>query len=168
MKKTIWTVSGIALILTAMAVASRGDWHLKRNKRNKLPVGKLSLSEGNVYVDEANRKWVLQPHAKNMFHQPGNTPVPIPPDPYPNVTPAPTYDPDHPNLKFLSPDGRGGSYEAILQPDGSYLLTGKKQGTYNYADPNGFTGYAKHLLMDVLPHLFSSDYDESVNPKPES
>ena len=73
--------------------------------------------------------------------------------------------PNYPNLKFLSPDGDGGSYEAILQPDGTCLITGKKQGTYNYSDPTGFMGYFKHIFMDVIPHFFTSDYDDSLNKK---
>jgi len=165
MKKLKYTVSGIVLFLVVMGLASRGDWHLKRNKHNRLPKGKLKLVEGDRYLDESGTAWILQPNSKNLFHQPANTPVPAPPLPYPNISPSIHYDPDYPNLKFLSPDGHGGSYEVIIQPDGSFLLTGKKQGTYNYSDPSGFWGYTKHIFLDVLPHLFSSDYDESLNKK---
>ena len=148
-----------------MGLLSHGDWHLKRNKRNKLPRGKLTQIEGSAYLDEAKMKWILQPNSKNIFHQPDITPEPAPPIPipYPNVGPRLTYDPDYPNLKLLSSDGEGGSYEAILQSDGNYLITGKKQGTYNYSDPSGFMGYLMHGLLDVIPHFFTSDYDDSLN-----
>ncbi len=148
-----------------MGLLSQGDWYLKRNMQNILPKGKLTQLEGSFYLDEEGVKWILQPHRKNIFHQPDVTPVPAPPIPipYPNVLPPLSYDPDFPNLKFLSPDGHGGSFEGILQPDGSFLIDGKKQGTYNYSDPTGFMGYVKHAFMDVIPHFFSSDYDDSLN-----
>ena len=167
MKKLIYTGSGIFLFLVIMGVASRGDWHLKRNKRNKLPKGKLKLIDSDKYQDESGRVWILQPDSKNLFHQPAHTPVPAPDHSvlYPNIIPPPKYNPDYPNLKFLSPDGHGGSYEAIIQPDGSFLLTGKKQGTYNYSDPSGLWGYTKHIFLDVLPHLFSADYKEGLNKR---
>lgn len=124
--------------------------------------------EGNFYKDEAGLIWELQPNSKNIFHQPDQTPVPAPPIPvpYPNILPALNYNPDYPNLKFLSLDGKGGSFEGILQPDGTYLIKGKKQGTFNYANPLGFWGYFKHAVLDVIPHLFNSNYDESLNKVP--
>lgn len=169
MKKIGFAVLLIITIVIGLMVVSCGEWHLKRNKRNKLPKGTLTLQNGAIYMDEAGLSWELQPHSKNIFHQPENTPVPAPPIsvPYPNVDPALNYDADYPNLKFLSLDGKGGSYECILQPDGSYLITGKKQGTYNYSNPSGLWGYIKHGLLDVLPHFFNSNYDDSLNELPE-
>ena len=163
MKRLI--VAGILIVIVvAYWIASYGDWHLKRNRKNILPNGKLALVEGSFYSDQSGISWELQPDEKNLFHQPANTPVPVGvPIPYPNVDPPPNYKPDYPNLKFLSIDGRGGSLEGILQPDGSYLVKGKKQGTYNYANPEGIWGYTLHILLDVIPHLFNSDYDDSLN-----
>ncbi|RLD45373.1 MAG: hypothetical protein DRI89_01295 [Bacteroidetes bacterium] len=166
MKKIGFSVLGIFMLFLIMGLISQGDWHLKRNKQNKLPTGKLTQVEGKIYLDEHALKWILQPNSRNVFHQPDKTPVSGPSIPYPNVSPPLNYDPDYPNLKFLSPDEQGGSYEAILKPDGLFLITGKKQGTYNYSDPSDFIGYMKHVLMDVIPHFFSSDYDDSLN-KPE-
>jgi hypothetical protein len=163
MRILIISVFVILVLLIVLALVSRGDWHLKRNSLNKLPVGKLSLKEGSFYSDESGLLWELQPHHKNIFHQPENTPVPPIPVPYPNVSPPLVFDPYHPNLKFLSSDESGGSYEAILQQKGTYLVTGKKQGTYNYSNPSGFWGYIKHGLLDVLPHFFNSNYDDSLN-----
>lgn len=163
MRILIISIFVILILLIVLALISRGDWHLKRNSLNKLPVGKLMLKEGSVYSDASGLLWELQPHSKNIFHQPEITPVPPIAVPYPNVTPQLDFDPDHPNLKFLCSDGGDGSFEAILQQDGNYLVSGKKQGTYNYANPSGFWGYIKHGLLDVLPHFFNSDYDDSLN-----
>jgi hypothetical protein len=165
MKKTTYLFSGVFLLLIFMGILSQGDWHLKRNKHNRLPNGKLTQVEGQKYLDEAGLTWILQPDSKNIFHQPDKLPQPAPPIPvpYPNVSPSLKYNPDYPNLKFLSPDGKGGSYEAIMQSDGSFLISGKKQGTYNYSDPTGFMGYLKHIFMDVIPHFYTSDYDDSLN-----
>ena len=165
MKKIGFGVLGIFVLLLILGLVSRGDWHLKRNKQNKLPAGKLTQVEGKLYLDEIAIEWILQPNSRNIFHQPDKTPVLVPPIPipYPNISPPLKYDPDYPNLKFLSPNENGGSYEAILQPDGTYLVSGKKQGTYNYSDPSDFIGYLNHVLLDVIPHFFSSDYDDSLN-----
>lgn len=138
MRILLISVFAIFILLVVLALVCRGDWHLKRNSLNKLPVGKLMLTEGSIYGDESGVHWELQPHSKNIFHQPEITPVLPIEKPYPNIIPPLVFDPYHPNLKFLSNDGGGGSFEAILQQDGTYLLTGKKQGTYNYSNPSGF------------------------------
>ena len=163
MKNTTTIIFSLFVLLTVMALLSEGDWHLKRNRNNILPTGELIKTDGNNYTDEAKLNWILQPSSMNIFHQPDNIPVPKPAVPYPNVSPQLKYEQNYPNLKFLSPDGEGGSYEAILQVDGTYLITGKKQGTYNYSDPKGFFGFSKHIIMDVIPHFFSFDYDDSLN-----
>jgi hypothetical protein len=126
---------------------------VKRNRNNKLPIGKLTKTNGTNYIDEAKLNWVLQSNSMNIFHQPNNIPVPKPAVAYPNVSPQLKYKPNYPNLKFLSTDGNGGSYEAILQPNGTYLITGKKQGTYNYSNPTGFFGFAKHIPDEWLQNL---------------
>jgi hypothetical protein len=165
MKKTVSVLIGLFLLFIFIGVLSHGDWHLKRNKHNRLPKGKLTQTDGQKYFDEAGLTWILQANSKNIFHQPDKLPQPAPRIPllYPNVSPSLDYDPNYPNLKFLSPDGKGASFEAILQPDGTFLINGKKQGTYNYSDPTGFMGYLEHVLLDVIPHFFSSDYDDSLN-----
>lgn len=169
MKKIGIGILALFVIFLGLLLLSSQDWHLKRNKLNKLPKGTLTLQKGAIYIDQAGLSWELQPHSKNIFHQPDITPVPSPPIPvpYPNVGPVLNYDPDFPNLKFLSLNEKGGSFEAIMQPDGSYLITGSKQGTYNYSNPSGFRGYTKHAFLDVLPHFFNSNYDDSLNQLPE-
>lgn len=76
-------------------------------------------------------------------------------------------DPDNPtNEKWLKPDGTGGSYEAILQPDGSYDTSSPYQGTYNYVHPTGMKwpyatpGNIGHFLYDVLPHEINPNYED--------
>jgi len=163
MRTLLISVFVILILLIVLSVVSSGDWHLKRNRLNKLPSGKLVLNEVSIYTDESGVQWELQPQSKNIFHQPEDTPVTSIPNPYPNVSPQLDFDPYRPNLKFLSSDGEGGSYEAILLQDGTYLVTGEKQGTYNYANPSGLWGTIKHGIFDVLPHFFNSEYDDSLH-----
>ncbi|GLR16685.1 eCIS core domain-containing protein [Portibacter lacus] len=135
------------------AIYSTTDDHRERNVQNRFPAGILRDSvtgvtgsyeyvEGgsNLYLDDENREWRLLSDAKNVFHQPEGAPSGF-----------------SPNKKFLSFDTRGGSFEAILQPnpDGTYtnnwLNSGDRQGTYNYYDPD--TAPVGHVLYDVLPHM---------------
>jgi hypothetical protein len=166
-----WLVLGLIVVMIVVAywIASYGDWHLKRNRNNILPYGKLTLQDDGLYLDDSGIVWELQPDRNNLFHQPDSTPVAAGvPLPYPNMKPPREYKPDYPNLKFLSLDGKGGSYEGILQPDGTYLVKGKKQGTYNYKHPAGFFGYLLHSLFDVIPHLFNSGYDDNLQTEVEN
>lgn len=147
------------LLLGTFFIIGHTDWHANRNKHNQLPQGVLTLIEGSLYADEAGLQWELQPHIKNKFHQPdqaGEKPL----KPYPNVLAELTFDPENANLKFLSKAAKGGSYEAILTPDGTYLTTGLKQGTYNYSHPGGLWGSLKHVLVDVIPHFANPNYTD--------
>jgi hypothetical protein len=144
-------------LLVLLWSMGQSSWHLDRNKLNALPTGKLTLKQDNLYHDEAGRSWVLLPARMNAFHQP-NGPVPTPAKPYGAAVSNVDYDPNNPNLKFLSVTKDGGSLEAILQPDGTYLTSGPQQGTYNYGHPTGFRGMLKHALWDVLPHLMNGNY----------
>ena len=165
----------VIIIILVFWVVSYSDWHVKRNRNNKLPVNYLKLYEENKYTDESGLIWELQPNSKNIFHQPDTKPKTTeahkiqPPGPVPPVTiPHPfvsvtnihpiQYDEDYPNKKFLSFGPKGDSYEAIVQPEGTLLTTGPKQGTYNYSNPTGIWGNTKHVFLDVIPHLFNSDY----------
>jgi hypothetical protein len=139
-------------------VLSQSSFHEDRNKHNLIPVGVLTPVGDQWYKDETDRIWELQPQIKNKFHQP-SSPVPPIPVPYPNVEGSLEFDPKSPNWKFLSEVKEGsGSYEAILQPDGTYLTTGTKQGTYNYGHPSGFWGSVRHTFLDLIPHFFNDDY----------
>lgn len=138
------------------------DVHLNRNQLNKLPVGTLRRVGETNYKDETGRIWELQPHHKNVFHQPEpGQQVKPKHKPYPNVKGHIPFDIENPNLKFLSKSENGASYEAILQPDGTYLTTGTKQGTYNFADPTGISGMIKHTIFDILPHFMDDNYSEN-------
>jgi hypothetical protein len=150
----------ILLILVLLLIgwfAGNSDWHLNRNTHNQLPTGNLKKDEENLYQDKSRRIWELLPHCKNLFHQPDEESKDVK-NPYSNVDILPPFDTKNPNLKFLSELENGCSYEAILQPDGTYLTTGKKQGTYNYAHPSGFWGSFKHVFLDVIPHFFNDKY----------
>lgn len=146
------------ILLASLWYIGQSDWHLNRNKHNKLPKGKLELRADKLYEDEAGLLWELQPHIKNKFHQPDHESDMVE-DPYPNLDGTLIFDPKNPNLKLLSKDKTGGSYEAILQPDGTFLIDGPKQGTYNYSHPGGILGSIKHVFLDVIPHFVSDDYD---------
>jgi hypothetical protein len=147
----------IFILLVSYWIIGQSDWHLNRNKHNKLPEGGLKHHKDNMYVDETGLTWELQPHIKNKFHQPDQE-IEMVKNPYPNVDGLLTFDPKNPNLKFLSKIKNRGSYEAILQPNGEYLTEGLKQGTYNYSHPSGFSDSTKHLFFDVIPHFINSKY----------
>lgn len=156
-KMRITLVVLIVILVASLWMMGQSDWHLNRNKHNKLPEGRLNHLKDNSYEDEVGLIWELQPTIKNLFHQPDQE-IQIPVNPYANVTGAPEIDPKNPNLKFLSVTETGGSYEAILQPNGDYLITGKKKGTYNYGHPDGFFGNTKHVFFDIIPHFINSKY----------
>ena len=149
----------IALLFLILALWKMGysDWHLKRNQHNQTPKGNLTHHKDKIFLDQNGLQWEQQSTLKNKFHQPGHI-VEKPNDPYPNVDVKLEFDPKNPNLKFLSKIESGGSYEAILQPDGTYLTTGLKKGTYNYGHPSGFWGIIKHTVLDVIPHFINGKY----------
>ncbi|WP_367390292.1 hypothetical protein [Lewinella sp. LCG006] len=148
----------VVLLMVTLWWAGYSDWHLNRNQHNLLPMGQLVQVVGTTYQDSNGRRWELQPASKNIFHQPDETPVSLPNLPYPNLAGAPIADAMNPNLKFLSPTGKGGSYEAIMQPNGDYLVEAPKMGTYNYGHPSGIWGSLKHVVLDVAPHFICGDY----------
>ena len=102
-------------------------------------------------------KSLSAPQSKNIFHQPDQA-VDIVDNPYPNVEGVLEFDTKNPNWKLLCRTDNGGSYEAILQPDGTYLKNGLKQGTYNYGHPDGLWGSIKHTFFDVIPHFINANY----------
>jgi hypothetical protein len=156
MKKRISLIAFTVLVLFYVII-SQFSWHLKRNVHNILPTGKLTLIETNSYQDENNLIWEIQPHFMNKFHQPDEVINPIK-HPYSNMDKPPQLNIESPNLKLLSKTDKGSSYEAILQPNGRYLTSGAKQGTYNYGHPEGFIGITIHTFMDVIPHFINSNY----------
>jgi hypothetical protein len=147
----------IIILIVSLLMMGNSDWHLNRNKHNKLPVGELKHFKNEIYKDETGLIWELQPAIKNKFHQPDHE-VKMIENPYLGLKLSEAYDPKNPNLKFLSKTAAGGSYEAILQPNGKYLTEGKKMGTYNYGHPSGFFGSLKHTFLDVIPHFVNSNY----------
>jgi len=148
----------ILVLAVSLLVCGYSDWHLNRNKHNKPPEGNLdAVIVDEIYKDENGLIWELQPSIKNKFHQPDHE-VEMPDNPYRGLKLSKAYDPKNPNLKFLSKTENGGSYEAILQPNGEYLTEGKKMGTYNYGHPEGFFGSLKHTFFDVIPHFVNSNY----------
>jgi len=136
---------------------SRSDWHLNRNKHNRLPLGKLTHQKDGKFTDETGLIWELQPNFKNKLHQPDRKTENVN-NPYPNVIGELTLDLENPNLKFLCKNETNQSCEAILQPNGKYLTKGSKQGTYNYSHPSGFFGNIKHFFLDVMPHFVNRRY----------
>ena len=151
------TIIILVILVLAFLVFGNSSWHLDRNKFNKIPSGYLKHLKGMIYVDEIGLFWELQDQKKNLFHQPDHEVESIN-NPYPNVEGGFELDTKNPNLKFLCKNGTGGSFEAILQPDGEYLTTGVKQGTFNYGHPEGFWGSFKHALLDVIPHFINARY----------
>lgn len=146
-----------AIIVVVIIICQFG-WHLNRNVYNQTPVGILDHIQDKQYQDENGLVWELQPHSKNIFHQPESSVAAIA-NPYPNINDSLPYDSENSNLKFLCIQESGSSFEVIIQPDGSFLNQGKKKGTYNYFHPSGFWGNTMHIIVDVIPHLISSDYN---------
>lgn len=154
-----WLLVLTILILSIWGL-SNGSWHTARNDYNLFPVSGLTHLQDNIYLDTLGIRWELQPHSMNTFHQPVE-PIEFTGIPYAPVLTGVEYDPEYPNLKFLSVDDEGGSYEAILQPNGQFLNTGPLLGTYNYCHPEGFFGKIGHGILDVIPHLFCGTYDST-------
>ena len=157
------TFSLLVLFLAACWAMGQSRWHLDRNARNALPTGTLTLKQGMLYEDTTGREWIRLPAHMNAFHQP-KKPVAAPPQPYGDAISKLTfeYEADNPNLKFLSKTEDGGSFEAILQTDGTYLETGPHLGTYNYGHPQGAWGMVRHAVWDVLPHFANGNYRVSA------
>ena len=147
----------IVILIVSLGTIGNSGWHLNRNQHNKLPEGGLKHLKDAIYVDDKGLIWELQPHIKNKFHQPDQE-IEMVINPYPNVEGDLVIDLKNPNLKFLSKIDNGGSYEAILQPNGEYLIEGPKRGSYNYSHPGGFIGSLKHVFLDVVPHFVNSKY----------
>lgn len=147
----------IASIFLLEFVFAFSSWHLDRNIANVLPEGKLIFIKGNQFKDSKKRVWKLQSQQNNMFHQPTSR-FTYKNDFYPNFNVRLRVNRDKPNIKLLSETGRCSSFEAILQPDGTYLMSGKERSTYNYCHPKDFFGKVGHLFVDVIPHLINSDY----------
>lgn len=153
------TFSLMVFIMAVIWAMGQSSWHLDRNVHNVLPAGILTLEKGMLYQDTTGREWIRLPANMNAFHQP-KKPVAAPAQPYGNAISELTfnYDADNSNLKFLSKTVDGGSFEAILQPDGTYLETGPQLGTYNYGHPQGAWGLVRHTVWDVLPHFANGNY----------
>ncbi len=147
----------IFILFVSILIIGHSDWHLNRNKHNKLPEGRLKHLKDDIYTDETGLIWELKPHIKNKFHQPDQESEMVN-NPYPNVGGTLTFDPENPYLKFLSKIDNNGSYEAILQPNGKYLTEGPQQGSYNYGHPSGFLGSIKHFFLDMIPHSINTEY----------
>lgn len=156
MRKVLWVIIPV-VVFACFWVCCFLDWHIKRNDHNQLPVGQLVLVAEDQYEDEAGLLWELQPHSANVLHQTKQDTAGLVTI-YPHMDVPPQYDPENPNLKLLC-EQNGSSFEAIVQPDGTYLLVGPERGTYNYGHPKGVWGKIRHLFLDVLPHFLNSNYE---------
>ena len=73
----------ILIVIVAFWIMGNSDWHLDRNKHNKLPKGNLiTIVKHETYEDENELIWELQPAIKNKFHQPDHE-VKMVDNPYP-------------------------------------------------------------------------------------
>jgi len=149
----------IAVLLTGLLFFSHSETHLKRNQYNKLPIGKLTLIQADTFEDENNVIWILQPHSKNIFHQPDDK-YDVPKVPYSIINHPPKLDLNSPFLKLLHKKEDGSSWEAILKPNSEYVTKGDLKGTYNYSTPDGVWGITKHAILDVIPHFVCSNYTD--------
>ena len=151
---------GLIFLCFLVALAwtlAHAEWHTKRNKHNLLPAGTLTFQEDKSYLDSSGRLWLLQSAKGSTFHQPEQQTI-FQKNRYPGLDIALKFNPDYPNLKFLSEDSLGGSVEAIMQVNGTYLEVGAERGTYNYCHPGNLWGKVKHVFADLIPHLINSEY----------
>ncbi|WP_146108058.1 hypothetical protein V5P93_003352 [Actinokineospora auranticolor] len=123
---------------------------------------KYSLLGNNTYVDEAGVRWTLMSDFASKEHQPLG---------WGYLSGA------APFRKFVSDeDSRGGSFEAVLMPDGiqpdtpfrgidgraltyaksNWLVVGRGMPTYNITHPSGPVGNFNHLVDDWYPHVFKT------------
>lgn len=153
-------LAALLFVVVSSVWMGNSNWHLNRNMHNKLPVGELVVLSGSLFEDESGAVWILEPQAKNIFHQPDEAVAPIA-NPYPILDTILELDVENPNLKFLCSDASGGSYEAILQPNGEWITRGILQGTYNFAHPNGVWGSIKHFFADMIPGFVNSQYNRT-------
>jgi len=160
MKRRLTILFGLLVFLLAVVwTMGQSRWHLDRNAYNGIPKGQLTLVKDTLYRDTEDREWIRLPARMNALHQPKGS-IAKPAIPYGNALSKLNfaYAPNASNLKFLSITEDGGSMEAILQPDGTYLESGPLFGTYNYGHPEGFWGIVKHTVWDVLPHFANGNY----------
>lgn len=148
---------------TAGPADVRFHWHYGRTYMfSMIPVGSLTPVGGasaefdnnfltsSQYQDANGNTWELYGKYWSQYHQPPGSA-------------------DSPNKKFVLPDSRGGSFEAILMPDGAsatvpakapytyrtnnWLTSGPLMGTYNYADGGAsLQSFFGHLGLDVVWH----------------
>lgn len=157
-KKLITALLSILLLFGALVIYSFSSMHTHRNRLNVFPQGALQQIGNRLYMDEAQQTWILQAHSENIFHQPSKLPLTLHSKYYANIHPSPLIDSMHPNIKLLCELPNGSSYEAILQPNNTYLNKGPKQGTYNYSHPISTWGKMKHIILDVAPHFINDRY----------
>lgn len=164
-------------LVSAQATDGRFGTHTGRVYMfSMFPEGRLTGQDGapadldyhilrHEYVDEAGVTWVLWPDWQAAYHQPAGAS-------------------GAPNKKFTAVDSTGGSFEAILMPDGAtptqparppyryetgnWLTTGPLIGTYNYADSHVdhfWSGPLKHYLDDMRLH--NAGFDDYPEPPRE-
>ncbi len=154
MKKRVlfFTVGVVAYCMSCFL-----PWHVRRNQFNKDPIG-IFIYQGNQrYLDGGGLTWRLVPPSGSVYHQ-----TPLESELrhyYSNFEVPPIFNPESPNLKMLSKTNNGASFEAVVLPNGTLLLAGAQQATYNYSDPSGLLGNIGHLFLDLIPHWINSNYE---------
>ncbi|MEV4411377.1 hypothetical protein [Catellatospora sp. NPDC049609] len=169
--------SGAWRLVSAPVDNTRFNWHLGRVYLYSMyPAGELTPRDGaspdfayhaerHEYVDKAGVTWLLWEDGLAKYHQPAE---------FQDAAVKP-------NKKFTAVDAAGGSFEAVLMPDGAtptqpvpppyryqtanWLTTGPLIGTYNYTDSHPEHRYwqgAEHFVDDMYLHLAGGD----VYPEP--
>jgi len=135
--------------------------HERRNDQiNELPTGKLTVTEENkmIYVDEAGRKWRLNPDIAASFHQPTMGVVHAF---FHSILDCLIFCVDFPvpNIKFISMNDDNTWSEAICNRyTGELVVDPRYFGTANFCTdcPDGMEKGAlstqEHVKKDVKPH----------------
>ena len=143
--------------------------HEHRNDQiNELPTGKLTVTEENkmIYVDEAGRKWRLNPDIAASFHQPSMGVVHAF---FHSILDCLIFCVDFPvpNIKFISMNDDKTWSEAICNRyTGELVVDPRYFGTANFCTdcPDGMEKGAlstqEHVKKDVKPHQKYGTYIE--------
>ncbi len=134
--------------LTIMKSFSETVFHTERNMFNELPNERISLNEDCKWVDENGNEWKKSSCIKSLAHQTDWIEALLK---------------GCKNDKFTRSDGGSGSYEVIQDKYGNLIIDPEFIGTYNYYDCNNTLGCVAHAVIDLLPHVYNSNYTNFDN-----
>ena len=124
---TVATLFGLLLVLLFQNYDKIPSYkeHVNRNEYNVLPVGKLSHTKGDEYVDDGGVKWLKRAFYRNLFHNP---------------------------LKYYTFETKANANANRGTSETSILIKGKKgfkDESFNYY--SSYNHPVNHFFADILP-----------------